>query len=111
MKDIIKNAPNVAEAFFHLTRTIKGYSPLDEKTNELILLGIFATHRGLRGLHTHVERAVAEGATKEEILASILLALPIVGITDIALAVEQAVITLEQMQGQEQREQVNGTAH
>lgn len=98
MKYIIRDAPNVAEAFFSLTKSVKTYSPLDEKTNELILLGIFAAHRGLRGLHTHVERAVAEGATKEEILAAILLALPIVGITDIALAVEQAVETLEHMQ-------------
>lgn len=106
MKDIIREAPQVAEAFFNLTRNIKDYSPLDEKTNELILLGVFAAHRGLRGIHTHVERAVAEGATKEEILAAILLALPVVGITDIALAVERAVETLAQLQ-----ERVDVPAH
>ena len=106
MKDIIREAPGVAEAFFNLTRNVKDYSPLDEKTNELILLGIFAAHRGLRGIQTHVERAFAEGATKEEILASILLALPVVGITDIALAVEQAVETLVNVQ-----ERIDVTAH
>ena len=106
MKYIIRDAPQVAEAFFALTTAVKAYSPLDMKTTELVLLGIFAAHRGLRGLHTHVERAVAEGATKEEILAAILLALPIIGITDIALAVEQAVLTLEETQ-----EQVDATTH
>src|SRR5439155_289234 len=106
---IIREAPEVAEAFFSLTRSVKSYSPLDEKTNELVLVGIFAAHRGLRGLHTHVTRAVDEGASKEEILAAILLALPVVGITDITLAVEQALATLEQCQEQAQQEHWDAT--
>jgi 4-carboxymuconolactone decarboxylase len=101
VRNIIREAPNVAESFFQLTRSVKDYSPFDQKMNELILIGIFAAHGGLRGLDTHVERAVAAGANKEEILASILLALPVVGITDITLAVEQALTTLEKVAGKE----------
>ena len=46
-----------------------------------------------------------EGATKEEIIAAILLALPIVGITDTNLALDEAMIHIEAyMQKQEQTE-------
>lgn len=95
MKNMIKNAPNVAQGFFDLAKSVRDYSPLDQRTNELIILGIFAAHRGLRGIDTHVERAMEGGATREEIIASVLLALPIVGITDTNLALDQAVGAIE----------------
>ena len=98
MKNMMKDAPAVAQSFFDLAKSVKQYSPLDEKTNELIILGIFAAARGLRGIDTHVERAMAEGATKEEILAAILLALPIVGITDTNMALDQAIDAIETLE-------------
>jgi 4-carboxymuconolactone decarboxylase len=95
MKNMIKEAPAVAQGFFDLAKSVKQYSPLDEKTNELILLGIFTANRGLRGIHTHVERAMDEGATKEELIAAVLLALPIIGITDTNLAMDETVAAIE----------------
>ncbi len=95
MKNLIKEAPNVAQGFFDLAKSVKQYSPLDEKTNELIIIGIFAAHRGITGIGTHVQRAMEEGATKEEVIAAILLALPIVGITDVNLALDKAMETIE----------------
>lgn len=95
MKNMIKEAPSVAQGFFDLTKSVKQYSPLDEKTNELIILGIFAAQRGLRGINTHVDRAMDEGATKEEVISAVLLALPIIGITDTNLALDQVVEAIE----------------
>jgi len=95
MKNLIKEAPNVAQGFFDLAKSVKQYSALDEKTNELIIIGIFAAHRGITGIGTHVQRAMDEGATKEEVIAAILLALPIVGITDVNLALDKAIETIE----------------
>lgn len=95
MQNVIKEAPKVAQSFFDLAKSVTQYSPLDQKTNELILLGIFTTHRGLRGMGTHVERAIEVGATKEEIIAAILLALPIIGITDVTLALDKALEVIE----------------
>lgn len=94
MQNMMKEAPQVAQGFFDLAKSVKQYSPLDEKVNELIILGIFTAQRGLRGLNTHVERAYAAGATKEEIIAAILLALPIVGITDVNMALDQVMESL-----------------
>lgn len=95
MKNMMAEAPNVAQGFFDLAKSVKQFSTLDEKTNELIILGVFTAHRGLRGINTHVERAMDAGATKEEIIAAILLALPIVGITDTNLALDQAMESIE----------------
>lgn len=100
MKNLIKEAPNVAQGFFDLAKSVKQYSPLDEKTNELIIIGIFATHRGITGIGTHVMRCMEEGATKEEIIAAILLALPIVGITDVNLALDKAMETIQMVEAQ-----------
>lgn len=94
MRNIIREAPQIAESFFALTREIKAYTPMTEKTNELILIGIFAASGGLRGIGTHVERALQAGATKEEILGSIFLAMPVVGISNVTLSVEKALETI-----------------
>jgi 4-carboxymuconolactone decarboxylase len=98
MKNMMKEAPAVAQSFFDLAKSVKQYSPLDEKTNELIILGVFTAARGLRGIDTHVERAMNEGATKEEIIAAVLLALPIIGITDTNLALDQTVEAIDTVQ-------------
>ncbi|PEA54762.1 hypothetical protein CON64_11235 [Bacillus pseudomycoides] len=90
MKNIMAEAPNIAEGFFNLTKEIKSYSPLDEKTNELILIGTFTASGGLRGIKTHVERALEHGAMKEEILSAIFLAMPVVGVSNITLSLEKA---------------------
>lgn len=95
MKNILREFPAVGEAFFAYTKAIRDASPLDPKTVELVLVGIFAAHRGLRGIGTHVERAAALGATQGEILSAIILAAPVVGISNVTLAVEAALAKLE----------------
>ena len=96
MKNIIAHAPQVADAFFAFTRAIRESSALDPKTMELVLVGIFAAHRGLRGIGTHVERAAAAGASRAEILSAIMLAIPVVGITNVTLAVDAALARLDE---------------
>lgn len=110
MKNLIKEAPNVAQGFFDLAKSVKQYSPLDEKTNELIIVGIFAAHRGITGIGTHVQRAVEAGATKEEIIAAILLALPIVGITDVNLALDKAMESINAIESPQNPKEVVGAA-
>jgi len=88
MQQLIDNAPNVAQAFFGLTKSCREQSSLGPRTNELILVGIFTAQGALRGLHTHINRALEHGATQEDILAAITLALPAVGITHVNQAIE-----------------------
>ena len=88
MQDLIDNAPNVAQAFFSLTKSCRDQSTLGPRINELILVGIFTAQGAMRGLHTHISRALEHGASQEDILAAITLALPAIGITHVNQAVE-----------------------
>lgn len=90
MKYLIQEAKNVADSFFDLTKAIRSRSVLSQKENELVLIGIFTAQRAIKGIHTHVERAVQNGATKDEVLSAIILALPVVGIGKVNEALEVA---------------------
>lgn len=80
MKNLIAEAPKVAEAFFNLTAEIRAHCTLTPRERELILIGIFAASKATKGITTHVERALEAGATKEEIVSAVVLALPVAGI-------------------------------
>lgn len=80
MKHLVTEAPGISDAFFNLTAQIRAHSCLGTKTNELVLLGIFTAARSPKGLVTHTERALEAGATREEVISAIVLALPVCGI-------------------------------
>lgn len=94
MQHLIDNAPKVADSFFALTKSIREGSSLGNKVNELVIIGIFVAHGGARGIQTHVERARQNGASREEIVAAITLALPVVGITRVNEALDVAMRVL-----------------
>lgn len=92
MKKIIENAPKVAENFFDLTKKITEYGDengIDSKTKELILIATFSAIGGGKGIETHVKRAVQAGAIKEEVIASVLYTLPVIGISKVTVALEE----------------------
>jgi AhpD family alkylhydroperoxidase len=90
MKHLIAEAPKVAEAFFNLTHEIRAHCPLTPKERELILVGIFAANKATKGIVTHVERALEAGATKDDIVSAIILALPVAGIPAVNSGLEAA---------------------
>lgn len=95
MKRIIENAPEVAKSFFDLTDTItKHGNTIDAKTKELILIGMFTAAGGYKGIGTHAMRAIESGATKEEIISTILYAIPVVGISKVNISLEEIFKTL-----------------
>ena len=73
-----------------MTAAIRKSFTLDKKINELILIGIFTASRSLKGIHTHVERAIEAGANKDEIVSAIYLALPVCGIASVNMALTEA---------------------
>ena len=98
MKHLISESPNVADAFFNLTAQIRQFSCLGTKTNELVLMGIFTAARSPKGIVTHLTRALEAGATKEEIISAITLALPVVGIGAVNQSLDIAMDTLASLQ-------------
>lgn len=75
--------PETAEAFGQLRKSIFKDSFLDVKTKELIAISCSVLMRCQYCVETHSQRAVAAGATKEEIAEAISVAMFIAGGTQI----------------------------
>ncbi|TCL57561.1 AhpD family alkylhydroperoxidase [Kineothrix alysoides] len=74
-----QEAPAVHNAWMETVYTLEKESALDKKTKELAYLAVLAATRLDSGLPFHVKMAKSFGATREEIISSILAGLPAVG--------------------------------
>lgn len=74
-----QETPMVHKAWMETVYTLEKESTLDKKTNELAYLAVLAATRLDSGLPFHVKMAKSLGATREEVISSILVGLPAVG--------------------------------
>ncbi|MDR0887704.1 MAG: carboxymuconolactone decarboxylase family protein [Candidatus Methanoplasma sp.] len=74
-----KEAPEHQAAWMEAVQKLDKASALDKKTEELAYLAVLAVMRLESGLPFHVKMAKANGATREEIISSILVGLPAAG--------------------------------
>jgi AhpD family alkylhydroperoxidase len=78
-RDFKQQFPAVVEAYERLGEACHWHGPLDPKTRELIKIGI-ALGAGLESAtRSHVRRALAAGATPEEVRHAALLATNTIG--------------------------------
>lgn len=68
-------SPDVADRFNAMRKAIEEAGPLDAKHRELIMLAGFTTARIEGGFKTHCGRALAAGATPDEVRQAALLTL------------------------------------
>ena len=78
-RDFRKQYPKVSAASDALGEAVTTAGPLDEKSRELVKLGIALGARLEGGAHSHVRRALAAGATPDEIRHAGLLAISTLG--------------------------------
>lgn len=78
-----KEAPEVAEAFDGLIQSLINTKGLDNKTKQLIYIGIKAALGDPMAIQFHVPMAKKLGATREEIKDTILLTLTTSGLKGI----------------------------
>lgn len=74
-----KEAPEVQKAWMETVQKLDSASALDHKTEELVYIAVLAAMRLESGLPFHVKMAKSSGATRNEIISSILVGLPAVG--------------------------------
>jgi alkylhydroperoxidase/carboxymuconolactone decarboxylase family protein YurZ len=74
-----KDAPEFHGAWMELVKKIDTASKLDKKTEELAYLAVLAAVRLESGIAFHVKMAKSHGASRDEIISSILVGLPAVG--------------------------------
>ncbi len=95
MQVLIKERPEVFNAFINLTKAIKENDIFSPKQRELIVIAAVTTNRSAFGVTMHTERAVAAGASKDEVLQAIICCLPVVGIASVNHALEAAIKVLD----------------
>lgn len=78
-----KESPQVFEAFGSLIAAVSSAGGLDAKTRQLIFIGIKASQGDASAVAAHMPMAKSEGASREEILGSILMTLAVSGIQGI----------------------------
>lgn len=81
-----KDYPSVAKSYEALGDAVHRSGPLDEKTRALIKLGISTGARLEGAAHSHVRKALAIGATPDELRHVVLLALPTIGLPSMMAA-------------------------
>lgn len=74
----------------NLGKAAKAAGPLDDKTAHLIQLGAAAAIRSEGSVHSHVRRALQEGATPDEIHHAIILLSSTIGFPTVSAAISWA---------------------
>jgi len=87
-RQFMKAHPRVWEAYDRLGVAAAEEGPLDQKTRELVKLGMAAASKSESGVHSHTHRALEVGATAEEIEHAIVL-----GVTTLGFPAMMAALT------------------
>jgi AhpD family alkylhydroperoxidase len=74
------------DALEGLGQATKSAGPLDKKTAELVQLAAAASVRSEGSVHSHVRRALAAGATAEEVRHAIVLLTSTIGFPTVSAA-------------------------
>ncbi|MBL4901214.1 MAG: carboxymuconolactone decarboxylase family protein [Desulfocapsa sp.] len=81
-----KRFPKVLDAVQNLGSTIRKAGPLDNKTSELIQLGVAASSGSVGAVNSHARRALAAGASEEELQHALILLISTIGFPKVAAA-------------------------
>lgn len=78
-KQFMEDYPEIADAHRKVGDLCSGAGPLDEKTRHLVQLAVSVGVESKGGVKSHVRRALDAGATKTEIMQTVLLSTPTIG--------------------------------
>lgn len=79
MKFFSKEAPDHAKAWQTMITSINKSNPMEKKTSELLRIGILSALNITSGLPFHVISAKELGATREEIIYTVLAGISLAG--------------------------------
>ncbi|GAB6059869.1 carboxymuconolactone decarboxylase family protein [Desulfonatronum parangueonense] len=83
---MMDNYPGYMSAVADLGKAVREAGPLDEKTVNLVQLGAAAALRLEGAVHSHAKRAIAAGATQEELRHALIILTSTIGFPAVAAA-------------------------
>lgn len=92
--------PSVGSSFEALCADIDKACPLEPKVKELIRLACVVTDRSEFGIKLHTYEALKLGASRQELVGTVLNCLPVTGIESAASALVKVLATLEQVESE-----------
>jgi AhpD family alkylhydroperoxidase len=81
-----RNYPEYMEAVNRLGAAVETAGPLEAKTRQLIQLAAAAVNRSEGAVHSHTRRALAAGASPEEIRHALLILTSTMGFPNVSAA-------------------------
>ena len=78
--------PEIFDIYQELGKKTRETGPLDRKIQDLIKLGIAVGNNSKGAVRSHTRKALESGATKEEIMHTVLMALSTVGFPSMVAA-------------------------
>ncbi|MEJ2658087.1 MAG: carboxymuconolactone decarboxylase family protein, partial [Desulfobacterales bacterium] len=94
-EDFIKKFPKVFKDYQQLGKSCRDEGPLDEKYQDLVKLGIAIGANSRGAVMSSIRKALASGATPEEIIHVVLLSLTTTGFPNMIAAMGWANEVLE----------------
>ena len=94
-KNFAADYPEIFNAYKEMGTLARESGPLDEKTQNLVKLGIAVGSNSRGGVMSHTRKALEIGATKEEVNHAILLSLSTTGFLSMIAAMNWAAEVLE----------------
>lgn len=91
----LEESPEVAQAFGGLINALSTEGSLDDKTRQLIYIGIRASQMQPQAVVAHVPMAKMAGASRDEIKDTILMTLAVCGITGVTNCLVPALDTYD----------------
>lgn len=85
-----KESPEVAKAFDGLIDSLRGTKGLDDKTKQLVYIGLQASLGNSTAIYFHVPMARKAGATRDEVKDAILITLTICGLRGVTTCLPDA---------------------
>jgi AhpD family alkylhydroperoxidase len=85
-----EETPAVSKGFFDLAGAIQKDAGLDEKTFQLVYIGIQATNGAVASVSAHAGMAKAAGATREEVRGAVIVSMMTTGINGVAACLAAA---------------------
>jgi len=93
-----QEAPEVSKAFNQLIESLKNTTGLDAKTKQLVYIGMKSALGDSKAIYYHVAAAKELGASRGEIVDTILITLTVCGLNGVATCLPAALSVYDQEQ-------------
>jgi alkylhydroperoxidase/carboxymuconolactone decarboxylase family protein YurZ len=77
----LEESKEIGSAYMNFVNELASKSSLDQLTNDLVYISALVASKNFGGIEFHVNEARKHGATRDQIKSTILLSMPLIGMS------------------------------